>query len=434
MSLLSIYIFIFFIAILTLRKVDILRPDLFLLLRWSISIIIFEVTRKVFLDPIGLKAEMLLLSMPVVFFIGSTFSHYVFFKYHSAAYVNSSQKRQFNLKSLKKLVIILLSPTVFFFFQYLIAYKSISDAQVGEISGRLAVRLMLSEETLPGFHYFYGAELLGILSFIVLYETIYSHRQNLSPKKIKSILFGNLAPYILILAAAFFMLYFTTSKTNISKLIIWIIFYVLLRADSLRSRPIKSLLLVSVPIILIAALALLTLSTLDANQGLSVISPNDILSLLTPYVSSPFIVFDKIINDNSVVAPGFLETITMSPITKVLAALGLVDSGSVASHIGRFYFTPLPSNIGTFLDVPYKDFGLLGLVIVPFFLGLISMSIYKFYRTSQNPAAVLAYTVILLGIFSSPTAGNYFKPSYIFQVFIIVLVVFQNGGLRSCRR
>lgn len=82
---------------------------------------------------------------------------------------------------------------------------------------------------------------------------------------------------------------------------------------------------------------------------------------------------------------------TFEPFVKVLETV--VPDFQRAELVGKFYNVPLELNVGTFLQPFFYDFGWIGIVLVPFFLGWIVTWTYVRMRTRKT-----LFTVYLSGI------------------------------------
>lgn len=93
---------------------------------------------------------------------------------------------------------------------------------------------------------------------------------------------------------------------------------------------------------------------------------------------------------------GAFAQYTFAPILRFLSAFGFQTS---VPPYEENYYTPVPVNTSTYLKNAYSDFGLSGIVLVPFMLGLLTIGLLQF---RDNPvclviaahlAAVLAFSI-----------------------------------------
>lgn len=94
---------------------------------------------------------------------------------------------------------------------------------------------------------------------------------------------------------------------------------------------------------------------------------------------------------------------TFAPLFRILARLGLADS---APHFTRFYNIPIQSNTGTYLRELHADFGVGGILVVPYALGFFC-TILWFQSRRQTRAASIAWLAHLYVIVAF---------SYLYQV------------------
>ncbi|RYY90751.1 MAG: oligosaccharide repeat unit polymerase [Chitinophagaceae bacterium] len=275
------------------------------------------------------------------------------------------------------------------------------SSALGDLS---LIRADLREEVIPGFHYFYFMELVAYLCVLHLF---------LWPKATPQAL-------MLILLLAMISLLYTTAKVNIMKVIIWSVFtfmYLNLHRLDLRTLLKITAMLLSVVAFVFTGLVLSEGSDLAAVESGTIEST--VLMLAYLYMSAPVGVLDKLLHDPSLVHT--FGTYTLQPIMKILQATGL--DVVAPSHIGDFYFTPVPANIATYLDLMYKDFGILGPALMPGLIGFFCTQVYsRLFRERIGLFAFSLNTILALTVFSSTSAANYMKPSYWFQVMALYIL------------
>lgn len=112
---------------------------------------------------------------------------------------------------------------------------------------------------------------------------------------------------------------------------------------------------------------------------------------------------------------------TFNPIVSVLAAI--VPDMSAPSHIGEFYSNPYPFNAATQLDVFIRDFGLVGVPVGSFVLGLCAGHLtLRFLRRRSDPMNLLLVTWLAMVLNSSTGAAAFGKVSYLLQLLVILLI------------
>jgi len=276
------------------------------------------------------------------------------------------------------------------------------------ISGQI-VRIAISEGDTPtGFHYLYIMEMVGPLCFLYYL---------LDRKHASKWLF-------VIIFISVVSLLFTTGRTNMTKALVWI-FYVYLFFE-IQYLSIKKLTktIGGLAIVIVGFFFLIGLwkhGTFATSDSRADQSSAPAASLMLPYfyMSVELPVLDKMLKDPKIEQEW--GKYTFLPVVKV-SKLFFSDI-KTPSHIGEFYDTPLPANIATYLDLMYKDFWLIGPIALPALLGFFSSFFFTkllFGRVSLS--VFMINTVLAMTIFSSTSAANYMKPSYWFQVAVIILV------------
>jgi oligosaccharide repeat unit polymerase len=98
---------------------------------------------------------------------------------------------------------------------------------------------------------------------------------------------------------------------------------------------------------------------------------------------------------------------TLAPVYRVLAKLGF---DTHTSRYQVFYKTPAPANTGTYLREVHADFGVLGVLLIPFLMGFVTTVIWFRIQRDFSYAwfAVLAccFSVIGASLFTIPTRSG----------------------------
>lgn len=113
------------------------------------------------------------------------------------------------------------------------------------------------------------------------------------------------------------------------------------------------------------------------------------------YLSAHPGTFSAYLKDDTVHSfPGYN---TFAPIFRILARLGIADQQPLYP---KFYNTPIPNNTGTYLRETYVDFGIAGILIVPYVLGMISTILW--IRTKQTrrllPTLMLSHFYVVVAL------------------------------------
>lgn len=116
----------------------------------------------------------------------------------------------------------------------------------------------------------------------------------------------------------------------------------------------------------------------------------------------------------------FLGTYMVLPLTKIVARLA--PNIEVPNEILPFYAIPFRFNVTTYLNVFYEDFGIIGLIVGPFLLGVLTNLIY--YKMRKNPSIWLVYINSLIAyclVYS--VFNNRFITTYVWE-FVFLGVIF----------
>lgn len=315
--------------------------------------------------------------------------------------------------------IILLFFTGLILFAFYLHNMPGSPDLIGALSILSEVRSVMKEEKIFGFHFFYFMELVVYLCF--LHILIWRKKTPL---------------WIFAMSLlALLSLIYTTGKVNIAKAIVWCFFALLyMEVFRLRStRIMKWLVILIVGGGIVFSLLVINERSDLASMGSGVYSNTGVAPLAYLYMSIPVGVLDKLLADpNQVPVYG---AYMFGPILKVFSAMGIPME--IPSHIGEFYNTPIPGNIATYLDLMYKDFGLIGPGVIPFFIGLVCSYFFSKLRSANISLLVFSFNTILsLSVFGSTSAANYMKPSYWFQILVLLVLSryvfrFRSGVVRG---
>jgi oligosaccharide repeat unit polymerase len=106
-------------------------------------------------------------------------------------------------------------------------------------------------------------------------------------------------------------------------------------------------------------------------------------SFVTPTVYLYFSVHHGVLNQylNQKDENAFWGENTFGPVWRVLAKFG---APTEAPQYQRFYRTPVGANTGTYLREAHADFGDLGLLLVPYLLGLVTASFWKRWEIKRS--------------------------------------------------
>lgn len=88
-------------------------------------------------------------------------------------------------------------------------------------------------------------------------------------------------------------------------------------------------------------------------------------------------------------------TRTFFPIARLLYAVGLLGERPENASL-EFYFVPIPSNVYTYLFSFYEDFGIAGMIVCPFLLGLLETKLYLRMRNRPDLFSVSAAAICVV--------------------------------------
>ena len=120
------------------------------------------------------------------------------------------------------------------------------------------------------------------------------------------------------------------------------------------------------------------------------------------YLTGPIAAFDKVlVNTQSDFMPG---AYTFRILTKFLEIIGVLGEKWVSPAVGSntvLYFSPVPTNVYTWFRAFYDDFGLVGVTIEPYMIGLVSSWLYFSLLRHFSLAKVVLLSVLIGVIFFS---------------------------------
>ena len=257
----------------------------------------------------------------------------------------------------------------------------------------LSTRAYMKEEgVLLGFHFFYFWEML--LPLMVLYILVFGKNKEAIVMSV-------------VVVVLTFCLLLTGAKTNIYKAFVWsFVLYSLLKYENIKFQSLS--LVVGFTILAGVGFFFIYTGFTKELQGFS----NQGREVIYRF-SAQFPTFHSLINDSSV--SHSYGKLLFLPVTKL--AHIFIPEIQTPSHILEFYDVPLSFNLATYLDVFYKDFGLIGVVLFPWLFGIVSAYIFYVYTVNKRSFFVLfIMSIILLWIMESSNASGFIKPDYWFQI------------------
>lgn len=91
-------------------------------------------------------------------------------------------------------------------------------------------------------------------------------------------------------------------------------------------------------------------------------------------------------------------------------------------------------NTATYLRDPFRDFGLVGLILFPLLYGLTTSLLFAFASQSKNPYAIISYSIYAAAIFGMFFSNHFQKIQYIFLIFICLFLSILNTSRNKTHR
>jgi len=174
-------------------------------------------------------------------------------------------------------------------------------------------------------------------------------------------------------------------------------------------------------------------------QNLGFKIPNKILAYLSQpytYLSASFPTFQALTEDNAGLEiyrknyPIGFEV--FNPIYYMLSKFD--NSITSERFLSEVYYIPIGFNVYTYLGNIYKDFGVIGTLIIPFFIGFVSTLIYLKVVKNGQLAYAFPYSIICWCIFITFFSNHFFYLNnwYFFLIlFLIGKYVVRNHKLKN---
>jgi oligosaccharide repeat unit polymerase len=134
------------------------------------------------------------------------------------------------------------------------------------------------------------------------------------------------------------------------------------------------------------------------------ISPN--AQNIVFYLTSSYVYLDYIINNEN---PQYEFDRTINPALKLLKAVGLTEK-EPSSRINEFYGNPYQTNVGTFLEPFYRDFGLLFMLFAVFIHSIFLNHVAFYFLKLGTPYSLfLVSNICIIDFFSffTPKLNNF---------------------------
>ena len=136
------------------------------------------------------------------------------------------------------------------------------------------------------------------------------------------------------------------------------------------------------------------------------------------YIGYPIITFDKFVVDSPCSTGGYY---TLGPIGKILEMIGIFPDN--ISQIG-FYIPPGIFNVTTYIQAPYNDWGILGVIFAMVIWGGISGFIYRHAKLRAGLWRVF-YANYIYSLVIAFYAYQFFLSSHVYIFFLLFLLSIQ---------
>lgn len=124
------------------------------------------------------------------------------------------------------------------------------------------------------------------------------------------------------------------------------------------------------------------------------------LADLTHYMVGSFPAFQSLINSSQEANQSV--SLTFGVLSRIMHEIEPSQFG-YPDYVQPFVFVPTPTNVYTYLDAFYLDFGWIGVAIFPFLTGFVTTTLYLWMR--RSPSIMKVYVVSLMGLCIFQTTG-----------------------------
>jgi oligosaccharide repeat unit polymerase len=259
-----------------------------------------------------------------------------------------------------------------------------------------------------GFYFFYGAEPLVPLSVIMAIGDT-RHRVR----------------YLIVAAVATVALLSTTGRTNAITAILWTLSVLLLVWGRSRLR-MSRLGAVAIGAMAVLALFILLGNVIGKTYSNSSIAarfgehPPIPASLVEPYfyLVAPLPVFSQVVAQVQTGQQG------RNTFREILQLVHAVDrTVSVPPLIEPYRYIPYPSNVSISITPLYEDFGVLGVLLGEFVLGILLAWAYVGWAVRRSPASLCLAAMAILVAFTTTGSAVYNQASWLVQAGLLCWVI-----------
>lgn len=253
--------------------------------------------------------------------------------------------------------------------------------------------------------------LIGTYSTVFLHVTacLLLQRENVN-KRWKQVVF-----VMLLLFSSLFTMA-RTALLQYSVSVIYVCYFIKgRRGVEIRSVNVKKLLSTSFKITILILIGFWVFSMIASVTGK--LGANSVWSkdfYLYEYIGYPIIAFDMNVSKFPFISKGYYS---LGPIGKLFGIFGLYNVSDFAS-LGNAASNQF--NVYSYLAAPYKDFGLLGVLLVSFLLGMFS-GLFYWYSIRKKSVWTVFYSIYVYGIIMAFYSYQ-FMMTYYFYVGALLLV------------
>jgi len=118
-----------------------------------------------------------------------------------------------------------------------------------------------------------------------------------------------------------------------------------------------------------------------------------------------------------------LGQVTFYPIAIILHKIGILKQLANTSYVLENAYTPIPVNTFTYLRPLYEDFGILGIIVIPYMVGLICSYIYASLNNKLVLTKIIVLSYFYAAIIFSIQGNLFWNFYYMFSLFLTYLVI-----------
>lgn len=267
-----------------------------------------------------------------------------------------------------------------------------------------------------GFYFFYAAELLVPLSVVLALGDAKRRRR-----------------YVLVALVSIGALLTTSGRTNATIAIVWSLCVLAIFWGG-RQFKFSRMAALALGVVSLLGLFLLLGTAIGKTYANSAVAnefgenPPVPALLVEPYfyVSSPLADFSQVVAQSTTNEGG---KNTFREVFQVIHAVE--PQVTVPPLVEAFHYIPYPDNVSTSITPFYEDFGVIGVLIGEFLVGVLLAWAYSTWSTRRSPASLALAAMATLVAFTSTGPAQYNQPSWIIQA---LLLCFTIHAERQARR